>query len=215
MIVSIAAELEQAGRSGLSRRSHPQIRGKNRRGIGEYQSKWTAEKMDTPGSRGRAARAAPASAHAPCRRAAARAAHAAPRAGGATRPASGAPPRRRRGRTSSACCPSYCARAAAPSRRAGRWARAGRRGRRRVPAGAPARPAPGVSAPLFHDKNTQQHIGRSQSKRPQKMWKRPLTLLHHEVQGGGAVLAPAVVGLGASSREQRQPVQAFFMLNIL
>ena len=32
----------------------------------------------------------------------------------------------------------------------------------------------GVSTPLFHDKNTQ-HIGKSQSKRPHKMWKRPLT----------------------------------------
>jgi hypothetical protein len=34
--------------------------------------------------------------------------------------------------------------------------------------------SPGVSTPLFHDKNTQ-HIGKSQSKRPHKMWKRPLT----------------------------------------
>jgi hypothetical protein len=34
--------------------------------------------------------------------------------------------------------------------------------------------APGVSTPLFHDKNTQ-HIGKSQSKRPHKMWERPLT----------------------------------------
>jgi hypothetical protein len=32
----------------------------------------------------------------------------------------------------------------------------------------------GVSTPLFRDKNTQ-HIGRSQSKRPYKMWRRPLT----------------------------------------
>jgi hypothetical protein len=40
----------------------------------------------------------------------------------------------------------------------------------------PAASAPGVSTPLFHDKNTQ-HIGKSQSKRPHKMWKRPLTIL--------------------------------------
>jgi hypothetical protein len=35
-------------------------------------------------------------------------------------------------------------------------------------------PAPSVSIPLFHDKYTQ-HIGKSQSNRPHKMWKRPLT----------------------------------------
>jgi hypothetical protein len=39
-----------------------------------------------------------------------------------------------------------------------------------------ARPvsAPGVSTPLFHDKKTQ-HIGKSQSKQPHTMWKRPPT----------------------------------------
>jgi hypothetical protein len=34
--------------------------------------------------------------------------------------------------------------------------------------------APGVSTPLFHAKNAQ-HVGKSQSKRPHNMWKRPLT----------------------------------------
>jgi hypothetical protein len=46
---------------------------------------------------------------------------------------------------------------------------------RRTAARAGRRLPPGVSTPLFHDKNTQ-HIGKSQSKRPHKMWKRPLTV---------------------------------------
>eukprot|EP01047_Picozoa_sp_COSAG01_P035841 COSAG01_NODE_2771_length_7101_cov_12.982148_5_plen_191_part_00 len=37
------------------RRVHPQLRGKNRRGIGESQSKWTAHTMQAPGSPGAAA----------------------------------------------------------------------------------------------------------------------------------------------------------------
>jgi hypothetical protein len=36
----------------LSRRAHPQFRDKNRRGTGKSQSKWTAYKMETPGSPG-------------------------------------------------------------------------------------------------------------------------------------------------------------------
>jgi|EP01049_Picozoa_sp_SAG25_P004227 hypothetical protein len=47
--------------------------------------------------------------------------------------------------------------------------------------------APGVSTPLFHDKNTQ-HVGKSQSKRPHKMWKRPLTT--QAVDGAHGVRVP-------------------------
>jgi hypothetical protein len=46
---------------------------------------------------------------------------------------------------------------------------------RRTAARAGRRLPPGVSTPLFHDNNTQ-NIGKSQSKRPHKMWKRPLTV---------------------------------------
>jgi hypothetical protein len=42
--------------------------------------------------------------------------------------------------------------------------------------------APGGSTPSFDDKSTQ-HIGKSQSKRPHTMWKRPLTAHGHAVFG--------------------------------
>jgi hypothetical protein len=42
--------------------------------------------------------------------------------------------------------------------------------------------APGVSTPLFHDKNTQ-HVGKSQSERPHTIWKRPRTELRQRAHG--------------------------------
>jgi hypothetical protein len=42
------------------------------------------------------------------------------------------------------------------------------------PAQQPGPLPPAVSTPLFHDQNTQR-VGKSQSRRPQKMWKRQLT----------------------------------------
>eukprot|EP01047_Picozoa_sp_COSAG01_P043730 COSAG01_NODE_3902_length_5561_cov_14.696448_5_plen_254_part_00 len=68
--------------------------------------------------------------------------------------------------------PSPCACLRAPARPCGR-----RRMKRCSWAARHPRSAPRVSTPLFQDKNTQ-HVGTSQSKRPQKMWKHPLTSDH-------------------------------------
>jgi hypothetical protein len=69
--------------------------------------------------------------------------------------------------------------------------------------GAARPPAPGVCTPLFHDKNTQ-HLGKSQSKRPHQMWKRPLTVADSSLRV--LKMAALPVAGGAAAAEHIHPI---------